>query len=177
MTDLELTVRDVVALGRIPHRSRWGFERDETAGELVDSAMKSCDVADLGERRWSTLSGGERQRTHLARALAQQPKVLLLDEPTNHLDLGHQIDFMATVRGLEITTIAALHDLELAAAFCDALVVLHRGVVVAAGPVADVLTPDLLAVVYGVTATVDTDDITGRTHLRWHRLDVPEGSR
>lgn len=176
-TDLDLTVADVVALGRIPHRSRWGLDRDAASDAVVESAMRSCDVADLVDRRWSTLSGGERQRTHLARALAQEPTVLLLDEPTNHLDLGHQIDFMALVRDQRITTIAALHDLELAAAFCDALVVLHRGVVVASGPVAEVLTPSLLDQVYGVHASVDTDDVTGRTHLRWHRPHASEGSR
>src|SRR3546814_17586069 len=94
--------------------------------------MRLARFSDLAERRWPTLSGGERQRTQLARAVAQRPAVLLLDEPTNHLDLGHQLDFLTRVRELGLTTVAALHDLELALGFCDRLVVLERGRVVAA---------------------------------------------
>jgi iron complex transport system ATP-binding protein len=159
-TSLELTVRDVVSLGRIPHRGLLGPD--------VLEVMKRTEVDHLADRLWGTLSGGERQRTQLARALAQDPEILLLDEPTNHLDLGHQLDFMATVRSLGITTIAALHDLNLAAAFCDRLVVLQAGRVVASGAVDDVLTEALLADVYGVLATVTPHPSTGRPLVVWH---------
>ncbi|WP_203337358.1 ABC transporter ATP-binding protein [Nocardioides limicola] len=162
-TGLELTVRQVVELGRVPHAGR-GIDN---AG-IVAEAMKLARVGELADRSWQTLSGGERQRTHLARALAQQPQVLLLDEPTNHLDLGHQLDFLACVRGLGITTIAALHDLDLAAAYCDRLVVLQAGRIVADGDVAAVLTPELLADVYGVRATVQAHPHTGRPQICWH---------
>jgi len=163
-TGLELSVREVVELGRIPHRGRW---RQEPPG-VVDESMKLARVEHLADQRWQTLSGGERQRTQLARALAQQPSLLLLDEPTNHLDLGHQLDFLSTVRGLGVTTVAALHDLDLAAAYCDRLVVLHRGRVVARGTVFEVLTSDLLAEVYGVAATVTEHPVTRRPHVLWH---------
>lgn len=166
-TELDLTVADVVALGRIPHRRRWGLEPAESSAGAVQEAMQACQVSHLASRRWATLSGGERQRAHLARALAQQPQILLLDEPTNHLDLGHQIDFMATVRGLGLTTIAALHDLDLAAAFCDSVVVLCDGGLVAAGPVAEVLTAELIAEVYGVDVVVESDPYSERPHIRW----------
>lgn len=166
-TGLELTVREVVELGRIPHRGRWPGRAGEGA-TAIERAMDIGQVADLADRRWQTLSGGERQRTQLARALAQEPAVLVLDEPTNHLDLGHQIDFLRTVRGLGLTTIAALHDLDLAAAFCDRLVVMDSGRVVAAGPVEEVLTADLVKQVYGVTAQVDRHRDADRLQVVWH---------
>ncbi|WP_067431587.1 ABC transporter ATP-binding protein, partial [Nocardioides jensenii] len=141
-THLDLTVRQVVELGRIPHRGRWQASYDDR--EVIDDAMRLADIDELADRHWPTLSGGERQRTQLARAMAQRPRALLLDEPTNHLDLGHQLDFLARVRELGLTTVAALHDLELAAAFCDRVAVLDRGRLVAAGPVAEVLTSELI---------------------------------
>ncbi|WP_116951890.1 ABC transporter ATP-binding protein [Jiangella endophytica] len=167
-TDLDLSVREVVELGRIPHRGRWPAGAAE-GGEAIEAAMRIGRVAELAGRRWQTLSGGERQRAQLARALAQEPATLILDEPTNHLDLGHQLDFMRTVRGLGLTTIAALHDLDLAAAFCDRLVVLNAGRVVAQGPAADVLTSQLVADVYGVTAHVERHHRADRLHVVWER--------
>ncbi|MFC5678786.1 ABC transporter ATP-binding protein [Aeromicrobium endophyticum] len=167
-TTLDLTVRQVVELGRIPHRGRWPGRSDEGA-EQVDRALRLSRVDGLVDRRWQTLSGGERQRVQLARALAQEPQVLLLDEPTNHLDLSHQIDFLATVRDLEVTVVAALHDLDLAAAFCDDLVVLRQGRVVASGAVADVMTSGMIREVYDVSTSVRHDHDAGRLTVTWHR--------
>ncbi|WP_435742268.1 ABC transporter ATP-binding protein [Nocardioides sp. SYSU DS0663] len=166
-TSLGLTVRQVVELGRIPHRSRLLPDGSEGAG-VVEHAMRAAYVDHLADRTWGTLSGGERQRTQLARALAQEPHVLLLDEPTNHLDLRHQLDFLGRVRGLGLTVVAALHDLELAAAYCDDLVVLRDGRLVAHGPVADVLTPGLVADVYGVDVAVEPHPQRPRRHVRWN---------
>ena len=167
-TTLDLTVRQVVELGRIPHRGRWPGPLDE-GREQVDEALKLGRVDDLADRRWQTLSGGERQRVQLARALAQEPSLLMLDEPTNHLDLRHQLEFLSTVRDLGITTIAALHDLDLAAAYCDRLVVLQGGHVVAAGPVDDVLSSELVLDVYGVRTTIERHEAAGRVNVVWHR--------
>ncbi|MFT4083725.1 MAG: ABC transporter ATP-binding protein [Nocardioides sp.] len=167
VTGWDLSVREVVELGRVPYRSR--FATGDAGGrDAVDSALALAQVAGLAERRWRELSGGERQRTHLARSLAQQPEILLLDEPTNHLDLGHQIDFLAKVRRLGLTVVAALHDLELAAAYCDDLIVLDAGRIVAAGAVERVLTPELIAAVYGVDATVEPHPTRSRPHVRWN---------
>ena len=166
-TTLDLTVRQVVELGRIPHRGRWPGRLDEGRSQ-VEAALKQGRVDDLADRRWQTLSGGERQRVQLARALAQEPSLLMLDEPTNHLDLRHQIDFLSAVRGLGITTIAALHDLDLAAAFCDRLVVMRGGHVVAAGPAEEVLTAALVQDVYGVRATIEQHSRAGRLNVVWH---------
>lgn len=166
-TQLGLSVRDVVALGRIPHRNR---DVPDHGHSVIDEAMDLADVAHLADRSWATLSGGERQRSQLARALAQQPALLLLDEPTNHLDLHHQIDFLSRVKALGVSTIAALHDLELAAAFCDRAVVLEGGQVMANGPIRDVLTAELLDSVYGVDGDVEAHPFANRPHIRWTGL-------
>ena len=152
-TEVDLRVRDVVDLGRIPHRDRWGAAGPHDTA-AVGAAMDRVGVAHLAHRRWSTLSGGERQRTHLARALAQQPGCLLLDEPTNHLDVRHQLELFALLAGAGVTCVAALHDLPLAARHCDRLVVMDGGRVVADGAPVQALTEGLIARVYGVRATV-----------------------
>jgi iron complex transport system ATP-binding protein len=154
-----LTVREVVALGRIPYRTLWGADTDETA---VDRALRAADAAHLADRPWSALSGGERQRVNIARALAQEPELLLLDEPTNHLDVSAQLALLRFVRDLGTTTVAALHDLNLAAAYCAHVLVLAGGRLVAAGDPRDVLTAGLVRDVYGVDCEVMTHPKTGR---------------
>ncbi|WDV50142.1 ABC transporter ATP-binding protein [Streptomyces coeruleorubidus] len=119
------------------------------------------------DQPWHTLSGGERQRVQIARALAQEPRELLLDEPTNHLDIHHQLDLLALVTGLPVTTVVALHDLNLAAMYCDQVVVLSAGRVVAGGAPGDVLTEELIAEVYGVRAAVSRDGPERRPHVRF----------
>lgn len=170
-TGLDLTVRQVIELGRIPHRSRWPAARHQDS-EKIASVMATCEITELEHRLWNSLSGGERQRVQLARALAQEPELLLLDEPTNHLDLGHQIGFLQTVTRLGVTAVAALHDLELAAAFCDELIVMSEGRVVVQGPVDQVLTGALIDEVYSVDAVVDSDDRTERLHVLWTERKV-----
>lgn len=164
-TELDLSVRQVVELGRIPHVGPWPGAKDRDA-TAVDESMAIAEVTHLAERFWGTLSGGERQRVHLARALAQRPEVLLLDEPTNHLDLAHQLSFLETVSGLDVCTIAVLHDLDLAAAFCGEVVVLNHGKVRAAGPAEATITAELVAEVFDVRARVTRDD---RLRVNWSR--------
>ncbi|WP_197379334.1 ABC transporter ATP-binding protein [Mycolicibacterium mengxianglii] len=165
-TDQEPTVRDVVELGRLPHRPAWSpiSERDR---KIVESASVTTGVEDLLDRRYSTLSGGERQRVQIARALAQEPTELLLDEPTNHLDIRHQLELLELVASTDTTTVMALHDLNLAARYCQELVVLHRGRVHCAGSPAAVLTPAVIAEVYEVEATVELED--GRPCVKFGR--------
>ncbi|GEK20795.1 putative F420-0 ABC transporter ATP-binding protein [Cellulomonas xylanilytica] len=160
-----LTVHEVVSLGRIPYRSLWGTDPDATA---VDRALVSAQAGHLADRPWSSLSGGERQRVQIARALAQEPELLLLDEPTNHLDVSAQLSLLAFVRDLGTTTVAALHDLNLAAAFCEHVLVLADGHLAAAGHPREVLTPELLRRVYGVEADILQHPRTGRPVIAFH---------
>jgi iron complex transport system ATP-binding protein len=165
-TELDLTVADVVLLGRTPHRSGWGGPgRDDE--DTVRDALARTGLEALAPRRWHSLSGGERQRAQIARALAQQPSELLLDEPTNHLDIAHQLALLDLVRTLPVTTVVALHDLNLAAAFCDRVLVLSAGRVVAAGTPAEVLTEQLVRDVYGVRCEVSRVPPEGRPHIRF----------
>ncbi|MFO6453642.1 MULTISPECIES: ABC transporter ATP-binding protein [unclassified Aeromicrobium] len=165
-TDTDPLVRDVIELGRIPHRRSWQPVAEHDV-EAVRRAAAATGVLERLEQPYATLSGGERQRVQIARALAQDPEVLLLDEPTNHLDVRHQLDVLRLVRDAEVTAVAALHDLNLAAAYCDEVVVLAEGRVVAAGPPAAVITEALVADVYGVTAFVETHPITGVLTVVW----------
>jgi iron complex transport system ATP-binding protein len=159
-TDLDLTVLEIVLLGRTPYRR--AFELDpSTDRKLAADALRRTGLDGFASRTWHTLSGGERQRARIARALVQEPDVLLLDEPTNHLDVAHQLDVLALVRSLRLTTLAALHDLNLAALYCDELVVLSAGRIVATGAPADVLTLDLIRVVYGIECHVTPHPTAG----------------
>jgi iron complex transport system ATP-binding protein len=165
-TEAEVTVLDVVRLGRTPHLgalSPW-TRRDDGA---VEDALLHVGMAGKRGRLWHTLSGGERQRVHIARALAQTPTELLLDEPTNHLDIRHQLEILSLVSRLPVTSIVALHDLNLAAMFCDVLAVLREGRVVAAGPPDQVLTEALIRDVFEVEAHVERSPHHGRSHIHF----------
>lgn len=157
-TDFALTARQIVALGRLPHRAGgWGALSGAGArdGDVVDAALFRLDLARFADRAFGTLSGGERQRVMVARALAQEPRVLILDEPTNHLDIRHQLELLALLRGLGLTVICTLHDLTLAAAFADRVLVLAQGRVLSDGPPEQALSQAHVATAFNVTALVD----------------------
>ena len=159
--DNDFAVTEIVAMGRTPHKGI--LDRDTTTDRaIVADALSRVRLDRFAHRRFATLSGGERQRALLARALAQQAPVLLLDEPTNHLDIGAQLELLDLVRGLGLTTIAALHDLDHATAYCDQLVLLHHGSVIATGPPTEVLTADRVQHVFGVRSAVVPHPLTGR---------------
>lgn len=162
--DNDMRVIDMVLVGRIPYRQ--GF-RPETAEDLaiVADSLDQVGMHGFDDRRIRTLSGGERQRVMIARALAQQPRVIVLDEPTNHLDLRYQHELLGLLRHLPLTVVMVLHDVNLAAEYCDQLVVLDDGRVHCRGPVNDVLTSEVLHEVFGVSAHPVIHPITGRTQL------------
>lgn len=167
-TNANLRVIDVVKLGRFPHRSMfsgWTAADENT----VTEAIERVGMTEKRNERWQSLSGGEKQRAHLARALAQSPSELILDEPTNHLDIQHQIGLMRLVSTLPVTSIIALHDLNHAAMFCDWLVVLQQGRVVASGAPEAVLTEELLRRVFGIEARVETSSYHSRPHIHYLR--------
>ncbi|WP_232702045.1 heme ABC transporter ATP-binding protein [Halobacterium wangiae] len=158
----EFTVRQTVEMGRHPHVPRFGTDDDPGA---VDRAMERAEVAQFADRDVTSLSGGETQRVLLARALAQQAPVLLLDEPTASLDVNHQIRTLELVRGLaddaDRAVVAAIHDLDLAARYCDELVLLADGRVVDSGRPEDVLTPAAVRDAFDARVAVGTDPTTG----------------
>ncbi|GAA5056948.1 iron complex transport system ATP-binding protein [Thermocatellispora tengchongensis] len=155
-TGFEFTVAESVALGRTAHLGM--FDRFTRADQdAVAEALDRTGLSAFAGRRVGELSGGERQRVLLARALAGRPRLLVLDEPTNHLDIRHQLDILELVRDLGVTVLAALHGLDLAAAYADAVAVLRAGRLVAHGPPARVLTPAVIGEVYGVDASVHDD--------------------
>jgi iron complex transport system ATP-binding protein len=149
-----LTVREVAALGRTPHKGMFDRETPEDQ-QIVDDSLEQTGMIGYADRIYGSLSGGERQRVLLARALVQQPELLVLDEPTNHLDIRARFELLELVHTVSVTTLAVLHDLDLAARSCDRLIVLEAGRIVAAGPVLDALTPQVLSDVFGVTAVTE----------------------
>ncbi len=151
---VDFTVREVVAMGRAPHVG-WAARLGTADTAAIDAALAATDLVAFAGRSVRRLSGGEQQRVALAQALAQDAPTLLLDEPTAHLDVRHQIDLLDRARALADsgrTVVAALHDLDRAAAFAPRMLVLHRGRLVADGLPERVLTPALLADVFGVHA-------------------------
>jgi iron complex transport system ATP-binding protein len=156
---------EVAFAGRTPHL---GPFRGSSAADdaIVCRALALVDAGPLADRRVSAMSGGERQRLLLARALAQEPDVLLLDEPTTHLDLAHQVAFLDLVlrlaeqAGLAIAIV--FHDLSLASEYCDSLLLMHKGTIVARGTPAEVLTPALISSAYGLDVSVVRHPQSGR---------------
>lgn len=163
MTDANMRVRDVVKLGRIPHHSafsNWSNHDDET----VTAALQRVDMLDKSGQGWLSLSGGERQRVHIARALAQTPTEILLDEPTNHLDIHHQ---MQLISELPVTSIVAIHDLNHASMFCDSLIVMQKGQIVATGTPQDILSESLLWDVFRVKTKIEISPFHGKKHIHF----------
>jgi iron complex transport system ATP-binding protein len=163
-TDARLTARDAVLLGRIPFQSMWQATTSAQDMAVADTALAAVGMTGLAEQLYQTLSGGEQQRVQIARALAQGPQLLLLDEPTSHLDIHAQLTTLNLMRERAqagVAVVLAIHDLNLAAAYCDQLIVMHKGRLVAAGAPQDVLTPGLLRQVYGVDASVLAHPVLG----------------
>ncbi|ABR62886.1 ABC transporter ATP-binding protein [Sinorhizobium medicae] len=164
-TGERITARQAVELGRTPYLgplSPWSPQDDA----IVDAALRNVDMGHLADRLWHTLSGGERQRLHIARALAQESKILLLDEPTNHLDIGHQISLLDLVRRQDRTVVAALHDLNHAAMFCDRIAVMQGGRLVALGRPQEVLTVERIRAVFGIEVEVE-QEFDGSCFIRY----------
>lgn len=162
--NFEFSVQDVVLMGRAPHKK--AMERDNADDyRIVREALEKVNMGGFAQRSFSTLSGGEQQRVILARALAQQTQCLILDEPTNHLDIKYQLQLMDIVRSLRLTVVSAIHDLNIAAMYCNKLFVLQNGRIIAFGPPKQVLTREFIRQVYEVEAKLYTDPETGQMHI------------
>lgn len=164
-TEWLIDCRSVVMLGRIPFQPGWIAAPSGEDEAIVSGALAAVEMSGFAGRTYRTLSGGEQQRIQIARALAQQPELLLLDEPTSHLDIKAQLAILRLLRSLAgqgLTILAAIHDINLAAAYFDHLLVMQRGELVAEGPPETTLTAALLHDVYGIDADVAKHPRTGR---------------
>ena len=158
--NFDFTVQEVVLMGRAPHKRQ--LERDNAEDyQITQEALEKVEMTDFSQRLFSTLSGGEQQRVLLARALAQKTGCLILDEPTNHLDVKYQLQLLNVVKGLGLTVIAAMHDLNLAAMYCDFIYVLKDGEIKGCGAPKELLTTELLREIYEVDAKITEDEVTG----------------
>jgi iron complex transport system ATP-binding protein len=176
----DFTVREIVALGRIPRRGRFARET-RTDKEWIERAMEFANVAPFAERSIRKLSGGEKQRVFLAMALAQNPRVLLLDEPTTYLDINHQLQIMEIVRqqaAAGLTVLMAIHDLNLAAQYADRAAILHRGRLLAVGRPADVLTEANIKQAFQTDVVVGKNPVTNSIYINTakKKLKIPASS-
>lgn len=162
----DFTVREMVMMGRTPHKKLLDTDSDADRS-IAEEAMRKVDMLSYADRSYLSLSGGEKQRVILARALAQEPRFLVLDEPTNHLDIKYQLQILSIVRSLGIGVLAALHDLSLAAQYCTHLYVLKKGEVMAEGPPRQVLSKSLIASVYEVDCELYDSPITGELSIAY----------
>lgn len=167
-TSERLTAIQAVSLGRTPWLSLlspWS----QTDDDIVQTMLEKVSLQNLQHRCWHTFSGGERQRLHIARALAQQPQVLLMDEPTNHLDIQHQIGLLNLVKREKLTVIAALHDLNHAAMFCDRIMVMTAGRLAMQGRPATIFTRENLNSWFGIDAIVEHAPNEATCFIRYQR--------
>lgn len=163
----DFTVFEMVMMGRTPHKSLLGADKPEDY-EIALEAIRKVGMEKQANRSFSTLSGGEKQRIILARALAQQPKLLVLDEPTNHLDIKYQLQILSIVKSLGIGILAALHDLSLAAMYCNKLYVMKDGQLITSGVPNKILTPQLVREVYEIECDIKENPDTGYLAITYY---------
>ena len=151
--NFDFTVLSIVLMGRTPYKKLLDGDSTEDI-DIACSALKKVGLSGMEDRLFSTLSGGEQQRVILARALTQDTECLLLDEPTNHLDIKYQLQIMDVAKTTRKTVIAVIHDLNIAAMYCDRIIVMNEGEIVALGTPKDVLTVERIYELYGVRSLV-----------------------
>lgn len=160
----DFTVKEVAMMGRTPHKKLLEPD-DDNDYKIVNKAIERVGMEKYIDRKFNTLSGGEKQRVLIARAIASQPKALILDEPTNHLDIHYQISLLDLVKKLDIEVFSAMHDLNLAATYCDKIYVINEGIIVDYGSPKKVLTSTLLKEVFNVKAIIEENSSTGKLNI------------
>ena len=158
----DFSVQQVVEMGRYPHKNTLeNYSKHDL--EIVDRVLREMKLDNYRERSFNTLSGGEKQRVLIARLLVQESKFIILDEPTNHLDIGHQIEIMNIIKKMGVTVLSAIHDMNMAAIYCDKLVIMKKGEVITQGSVEETLTSEMLKDLFNVEAEIH--DLKGRKHV------------
>jgi iron complex transport system ATP-binding protein len=161
-----LTVFEMAEIGLTPQSTRWNRSADDY--QIIESALTLLDVLHLSDRSFDSLSGGERQRVMIARALVQRPDVLILDEPTNHLDIRHQLEVLELLSTLPCTVIVSLHDLALASAYADRVLVMNAGEMQSFAPPSQVFTEQHIKQVFDVETIIDEHPITQRPRFSFY---------
>ncbi|MDD4334184.1 MAG: heme ABC transporter ATP-binding protein [Desulfotomaculaceae bacterium] len=178
--NFSFTVKDIVIMGRSPHLGRFQSEGEKDFA-TARQAMALTDTLHLADRLITAVSGGERQRVIIAKALTQEPEIILLDEPTSHLDINHQIEILSLLQRLNrennLTIISVFHDLNLAAQYCDSLILMNKGTVFTVGEPAEVLTAGNIKEVYGAVVLVRKHPVTGRPSIILMARDSQIGSK
>ena len=170
----DFLVSEIVAMGRSPHKRLFSFDtRHDKA--VVKKALDALGMGDLAHKSFAHLSGGQKQRALIARALAQEANFYVLDEPTNHLDIGYQLQIFNLVASLGVTVVSAVHDLNLAALYCDRLYAMEKGRLVLEGTPEEVLTEANIKRLYGVTSRVRTSAETGKLSIEFLPERAAEG--
>ena len=165
--NFDFTVKEVVSMGRSPHKKN--LERDNIEDfEIVKESLQKVGMSEFSNRSFSTLSGGEQKRVILPRAFSQKTPCLILDEPTNHLDIKYQLSLLNIVKSLDLTVISAIHDLNIASMYCDRLFVMKDGQIVASGTPQDILTKELIKEIYEIDVEIIKDS-KNQTHILYSR--------
>lgn len=163
-SQFDFTVEQIVKMGRYPYKSVFeDYSKKDL--DMVTDMLKRVGLEDYVGRSFSKLSGGEKQRTLIARALVQDTEFLILDEPTNHLDIGYQIQLMDLVKSLNITTLSAIHDMNMASMYCDYLIVMKDGKIKNCGSVKEVITEKMLKEIFGVNAYVGVNPMNNKLQV------------
>lgn len=163
-SQFDFTVEQIVKMGRYPYKSVIeDYSKDDL--KMVLEMLKKVGLDDYSYRSFSNLSGGEKQRALIARALVQNTDFLILDEPTNHLDIGYQIQLMDLVKSMNITTLSAIHDMNIASMYCDYLIVMKDGQIKKFGNVEEVITSETLKEIFGVNAYVGKNPINQKLQV------------
>lgn len=167
----DFLVEEIVAMGRSPHKKLFDIDNAEDK-YMVHHALEHLGMDGMAKRNYQHLSGGEKQRVLIARAVAQESDFLVLDEPTNHLDISYQLQIFDFIKRLKVTVLSAIHDLNMAALYCDRIYVLKDGKVVLHGTPEEVLTPENIFNVYGVRSSVEKHPITGKLSITYLPAEI-----
>ncbi len=164
--NFDFLVEEIVAMGRHPHKKLFDID-DEKDKQIINNALVSLGIEDMAKRSYLNLSGGEKQRVIIARAITQESNFLILDEPTNHLDISYQMQIFELIKSLNVTVLSAIHDLNLAALFCDRLIVLKEGKIILEGTPVEVLTSENIYNIYGVNTSIEFNKITNKLNISY----------
>lgn len=172
--EFDMTVYDMVMLGRYAHQNLWNNDKIRER-EIVENAIKEVGMEGYEERSFISLSGGEKQRTLVARALVQEAPLIILDEPTNHLDIGYQYQIMNILRSQkDLTVFSSIHDMNIAACYCDKIIMMKAGHIVKVGTPEEVMTPEMIKGLFGVDIELTRNPVTGKPNVVF-LPDIPEG--